>query len=232
MACEYCAGLAVVGGSLPDRSRRASPCQYCDEADSPMTAYWMSEVMWPVPFDPRHTAFTHWIEPELQGTRVIAVLLEGKEHNWVGWHSKHKLLPPDSATTDLREQLCELHRILAFNGERDWMLGAAFDGVLLDGVLTLVHALPLVPLLDGQDSSPHSVRRLELEEAFGEGLLRSPTLRLVPKVRLNTGARITASLLSEACQSFNTSAAILKDADARWTKGPSIAWQRYDDNDL
>ena len=162
MKCDYCEDKGVVGGVMPwkNGSAHACPCPYCEGNPvikfKPGITPWTGVIM-PVPDVHKNTpGFSTWAEPDRAGERVI-IVIDPRCRMWC-WSEKGQYgMPPM-----LQSELTVLATEVMFEGHGDeYQCGVAVEGVLDEaGDLELYMLVPLIALLDGEDTQTMGCRRL------------------------------------------------------------------------
>jgi len=220
MSCDYCNSVGVVGGTAPWRNgtSHAVPCSYCNSSPAlkfkPGVSPWTGVVM-PVPQfeEGEFSAMSLYAEPDRPGERVI-VVVDPACRMWC-WGEGGKYVMSNM----LKNELTVLATNIMFEGHSEYSCGLAFEGVMVGGDLELYMAVPLLSLLDGEDTHNLGTRRLDLEvavERTGEALSYS----LIPRIMLKARKTLTQAHIDEACELLGTNRIMVKQVQGRWGVKP------------
>lgn len=233
--CDYCDNRGVVGGRMPDGVYTARPCKHCDlnEGNPVITFEKMSSPMQGSVIEPelysadKHETWTCWLEPELPGVRLVAVIDPMyRTHLWSGEGLAVKGSWP---MVKLESELARLAMDLRWIGDKEWAAGAALELTYVPGAdqrlvqAHVCHTMPFTALLSGRDTTPLGQRRSALHEAFAES--EYSFLQLVPHKRVATRPSLDQELLDNACQEWGVSSLLIKQTFGKW--GQPGCWLRY-----
>lgn len=233
--CSYCNGVGVVGGRMPEGTHTAMPCAYCHpKAGNPVLTFKAVEspmigiAVKPEIYSPdKHATWTCWLEPELPGIRMVAVV-DPKYRTYL-WSEDGLCVEGTFPLIKLRSELAELAMDLRWVGDKAWAAGVVLEIIYTptedNGLIQahVYHAMPFTALLGGADVDPIGLRQATLREAFDAS--RYSLLALPPHKQVTTRPQLDQQLLDDACKEWGVSSLLIKQTFGRW--GESGCWLRY-----
>lgn len=226
MTCEYCNDTGMVGGVMPwkNGTAHANPCPDCTSSPAlkfkPGVTPWTGCIM-PVPDVNKDTpGFSTYAEPDLPGERVIVVIAPDFRIWCWGEFGRY------AVSQLLIDELTVLASQAMFDAPLDeYQCGVAIEGIMSGGDLMIYMLVPLIALLDGEDTQQMGLRRMDLERAVaavGEAL----AYKVVPRVMVHASPKVKPANLDAACDALETNRIMVKQTLGYW--GVTPCWSRYE----
>ncbi len=220
---------------MPSGTYTAMPCAYCDDASKcpVLTFKEMRSPLKGVPamiaeYNPgSHETWTCWLEPELQGQRMVAVI--DPKYRCFLWSEKGLAVNGSWPMIKLEAELVHLAIDLRWIGNKAWQAGVAMELLYVPAKAHeliqayVCHAMPVTGLLDLLDTLPQGQRRQTLQQAYGE--VDYSFLKLMPQQVVTTRPSLDADLLNYACEEWGVNSILIKQSQAKW--GQTNCWLRF-----